>query len=293
MIILENSMDIFDEQMMNANFAGTVAFSNVKKNPAAVLVAQNEGTNYVLASDLESYMEANDMINVAEAMNQIVAANQIALESTCVLIDEANEFTVDELGTAGIMTEASVDANSTSVRKVMKWYEKFVQKSKSKADTKTVVEARLNVLKSAKTKMEKALEDAKSGKKGDKIKYSLGSLIPFNGIYRCIAKDDVYAGIGSLARSLTSLVMNVVVQNAAFKMGTKEAEKVASGEKSFSQAASTTVKKSVAMGTAAGAVGNAPGVVIRYVSFEKMLTQQIKNTEEAIDFLEKELAKMK
>ena len=190
MIILENSMDIFDEQMMNANFAGTVAFSNVKKNPAAVLVAQNEGTNYVLASDLESYMEANDMINVAEAMNQIVTANQISLESTCVLIDEANEFTVDELGTAGIMTEASVDANSTSVRKVMKWYEKFVQNSKSKADTKTVVEARLNVLKIAKTKMEKALEDAKSGKKGDKIKYSLGSLIPFNGIYRCIAKDD-------------------------------------------------------------------------------------------------------
>ena len=83
--------------------------------------------------------------------------------------------------------------------------------------------------------------------------YTLKALIPLNAIVRLIDKQDVYAGLGLVANVLIS---SVPVQGMA-------------------------------------GVGAAANLSIRAANYSNMLKGQIKNTQEAIDFLEDRLKELK
>ena len=293
MIILENDMDVFEESLMNEHYAGTVALSNIKKNPLSVIVANNEGVNYIASSSIENYMEANDMIDVEEAVNYIAEANNISTNSIVVVVDEANEYTIESLDECGIMLERAAEADATNLKKAMKWYNKFVNKSKGKANSKQELKDRINVLKHCKENMEKALRDTRNGKQGGRIKYTLKQLIPFNSIYRLIKHQDVYVGLGVLNTAINALSF-VVGTVAGGKIG-KSAIDAVNGKIDFDKYANdaiNTVDKTIKYNNVASVASRVTGVgglVLRATQYEKMLETQIKNTSEAIDFLEKKL----
>lgn len=273
-----------------------------KKNDLSVCIAKEGDTHYIAASELEQYMEAAHLIDVSAAINNIAKANNITVESVTVVLDEANVFTVESLDEAGIMTERAAEADSMSLKQAMKWYTKFVRRSRSmgKDASKAQLQERITVLKDCVQKMEAAKRAAMNGKKSDRIKYALKSLIPFNNIFRLIKKQDVYAGIGVLQTAITT-GLNLLIFKDSIPRPSNHLEDYEDDWGEFEddddwdefdddvnhEMAKLPTKKQYKQ--SAGVIGAnlASGVVMRYTAYIKMLDQQIKRTNEAIEFLEK------
>ena len=134
-----------------------------------------------------------------------------------------------------------VDGDSTNLKKIRKWYSKFVTDSKSKADQIELIDERLEVLRKCSKNMKQTLTNSNGQNTSEMIKYALKSFIPFNDIARLIAKQDAYAGL----RILTDMLLPGV------------------------------------------------GIVVKTVNFNNMLNQCIKDTDEAIEYLEKKRKELK
>lgn len=206
---------------------------------SSVPVFEQDSKYYIATSDLENYMEAGMLTDVDEAVSNIAESNCIDKYDIVVAFDECSFLLEEALEESSqIVYEKSVEDDAVSLSQIMKWYSKFITTSKSKAENKKEIEERIKVLKECVKSMQAALG---SGNHGERIKYSLKSLIPLNWIYRLIKRQDSYAGLGWLADLLL------------------------------------------------------PGVslVIRGVSWESMIGENIKKTEEAIAYLEGKLKEFK
>ena len=134
-----------------------------------------------------------------------------------------------------------VDGNSTDLKKVRKWYSKFITDSKNKADSKELIDERLEVLRKCSKDMRQTRNDINGNNSSEMIKYALKSFIPFNDVARLIAKHDVYSGL----RILTDMIVP-------------------------------------------GA-----GIIVKAINFNNMRDQCIKDTDEAIEYLEKKRKELK
>lgn len=253
--IITEASDLFaiDENRYMTNRPGLKIISENKKNPDSVNLFVSEGNKYYLStSDIEKYMEASSIIDVEEAVENIAECNNVSPYSIIVSYDECSEFVLSSLIESSIVLEASAEDAAMSLSQANKWYNKVIQKSKTKTESKEEVKERIIVLKSCVKEMEKQKNDVL--RNGGIIKYVLKDIIPFNSLYRLIKRQDAYAGIGILANMAQSFIVNA----------TKSA---------------TIASCPVSM-------------VIRAASYEQMLDSNIKKTNEAIEFLENKLKEM-
>jgi hypothetical protein len=104
----------------------------------------------------------------------------------------------------GVMNEAGwgVDKDATSIRKVQKWYDKFVRYSTNKAESKEMIDDRIEVLERSSKMMKDTLTNKNGMHGSEQVKYVLKELIPFNSISRLIHKQDAYAAIGILTDTI-------------------------------------------------------------------------------------------
>lgn len=288
MIILEsNGTNSLVEDAVSIH-KGQLALSESKANPLSVLIAANEGQYYATSSDLEAYMEASHTVDPVYAIQTIAEANGIEQDDISIVVDEATAFTVHELHEAGFLLERAAEADATTLNKVQKWYMRFVSKSKDNATNAAAIKARLTVLKQCKANMEKALAASKSGEKKGKLLYALKNFIPFNAIFRLIKNDDVYAGIGLLSGMVVGTVLNVIFgvnKNAKAAMGSLMQGDVGGATDSY--------VKELKGAQASSTINTAHLLTLRVATYEKMLERMIKNTSEAIDFLEEKLKEIK
>lgn len=327
MILLENMYyEDAAEAIELERYRGNVALSNTKKNPLSVAIANENGTYYMAASDLEQYMEANHMIDATSALKQITEANKVPMDNLIVVVDEAFAFTLETLSESGVMLERAAEADSTSLKQAMRWYKKFLRKSRvmSKDTSKQMLQERINVLKECVRTMEKAKRDAQNGKVGGRIKYALKSLIPFNSLFRLIKKQDVYAGLGLIKSIINTgfvIYTGVTAGKAVAKFSKSyshdflddfedefeddfddadfefEDESAVIGESFESDLMDTYTKaqsaaKKTKLIRRVGAAAGGADIGIRLVSYTKMLDAQIERTNEAIKFLEERLSEM-
>ena len=73
-----------------------------KADPSNILIAAMENTYFVDMNDIETYMEAADIDNIGEALNNIIEANDyIDANNICVMLDENTlgySYDLDEIG---------------------------------------------------------------------------------------------------------------------------------------------------------------------------------------------------
>ena len=73
-----------------------------KADPSNILIASMENTYYVDMNDIETYMEAAEIDNVGEALNNIIEANDyVDARNICVMLDENTlgySYDLDEIG---------------------------------------------------------------------------------------------------------------------------------------------------------------------------------------------------
>ena len=253
--IVTEASELFavNESQYMASRPGLKTITESKKNPNSVNIFVSEDRKYYLStSDIEKYMEASGIIDVEEAVENIAECNNISPYSIIASYDECSEFVLSSLIESSIVLEASAEDAAMSLRQVNKWYSKVISKSKTKTESKEEVKERITVLKSCVKEMEKQKNDVL--RDGGIIKYVLKDIIPFNGLYRLIKRQDAYAGIGLLGNIARNFIVNA----------TKSA---------------TIAKFPVSM-------------VIRAATYKKMLDSNIKKTNEAIEFLENKLKEM-
>lgn len=74
----------------------------VKADPSNILIAAMENTYFVDMNDIETYMEAADIDNIGEALNNIIEANDyVDANNICVMLDENTlgySYDLDEIG---------------------------------------------------------------------------------------------------------------------------------------------------------------------------------------------------
>lgn len=198
-------------------------------------------------------MESTGIIDVEEAVENICESNNLSASSIIAVYDECSEFVLSSLIESSIVLESSVEDAAMSLKQVNKWYSKVISASKTKAESKEEIKDRITVLKSCVKAMEKQKDDVL--KDAGIIKYILKDMIPFNGLYRLIKRQDAYAGIGILANLAKTYIIAPVTKSAA--------------------------------------VGRFPvTMVVRALTYKKMLESNIKKTNEAIEFLENKLKEM-
>lgn len=297
MVLLENmyyedAMDMIELEQ----YPGNIALSSTKKNPLSVNIANESGTYYMASSDLEQYMEAAHEIDAVKALNTIAEANKITTENMVIVVDESCDFVVETLEEAGIVLEKAAEADSMGLKQAMKWYGKVISKSKKVgADTtKQMIQDRIDVLNDCIKSMERAKRDAQNGKVGGRIKYALKSIIPFNGLFRLIKKQDAYAGIGVLKTGLNTAI-NIINFNKGVKAGTHMTNAMLNGDQDEAEKANKilqTSKGEKIAGKVARAA-SATDIGVRLATYTKMLDAQIARTKEAVEFLQGKLKEMK
>ena len=312
MVLLENmyyedAMDMIELEQ----YPGNVALSSTKKNPLSVNIANESGTYYMASSDLEQYMEASHEIDAKKAIDAVAEAHKISTDNIVVVVDEACEFVLETLSEAGVMLEKAAEAGSTNLKKTMKWYNKFISKSKSVDKNTTVhqVQARIKVLEECVAKMKNAKKDFESNKSiGNALKYELKSIIPFNSIYRLIKLQDTYAGVGVLkdilltfvvaGEALSGVNMHLARKNLRKSDDRDDRDQFGKDMARFGRAVRFSKDRLNKDYKAAQGSNLAMGadMIIRGTNYARMLQAQIDKTQEAIDFLKekvKELQKQK
>lgn len=196
---------------------------------------------------------------------------------------EAFDDAYDEV----IMEGWGVDANSTTLKKEMKWYNKFVQQCRVNADTVEAIDARLDVLKECSKQMKETRHNINGKNMAERLAYGFKALIPFNNIARLIAKQDLFAGGSGLGGGLVSF--------AGSTMAKKKAADAAANAKTIADIfnAHKVAASAAKTGMVAAGVGTAINIGVRIGTFNQMLDRCIKNTDEAIEWLENKKKELK
>lgn len=222
-----------------------------KSNPTTVPIFENGNNYYIAESDLLNFMEASKEFDVNDALDIICKENSINKNSIVVSLDKNNFIIKEQLEEYKIVNERAVEDDASSLKEVMRWYNKFITASKNtKSDNIKDIDEKLKVLKNCLSSMESELRASKTAITTGKVKYIAKAIIPFNGIFRLIKRNDCYSGLAEIA--------GFIVQNIAAMM----ALPIVPASNGFQ------------MG-------------LRWQYYEKMLENSIKNTKEAIDYLEK------
>lgn len=291
MILLENYLEDTMDAVELEQYPGNVALSAIKRNPSSVILANECGKYYVAASDVETYMEASHQIDAAKALSTIAEANGLNIADITVVVDEACEFVIETLSEAGIMLEKAAEADSMGLKQAMKWYSKFVEKSKKvdKETSKQMIQERIDVLENCIKTMEAAKKDAVAGvNKSGQIKYALKSLIPFNSIFRVIKKQDAYAAMGHFKDM--AMVFRIWLHSApdAYHILSRNAKSnFAKKAYGFGEEITSKLDTNMSGHLTAGLAGTAFG--IRLATYDKMLDGQIARTKKAVEFLKEKL----
>lgn len=177
-----------------------------KQRVDSIVIGKSDDTYYIESEDLWTYMRANGLEDVSEALDNIIdfySESDIDANNICVIVDE-NSIIRAELESTGVaIQEKSTYSDASNLQKEKKWYNNFISKMKSDADSIAEIDSRISVLKQCVAKMEDARDN---GNTGDQVKYALKSWIPFNSIVRFLKNKDKVAGIGWAAGLLTSLI---------------------------------------------------------------------------------------
>lgn len=171
-------------------------------------------------------------------------------------------------------------SNSTDIDKEKKWYKEFLARvSKNNSESDEEVKARISALKTCVDRMEKCLADFKQYKKGkgplkgdslkDHTEFSFKYIVPTSVFYRLAKYPKV--GIGELVLKLGNL--------ATLILGT-------AGMMALSDYFKINFKVNPVIPVLVGT--NIYGIERDY---ENMLTTQIKETKDAIEYLESTLKK--
>lgn len=212
---------------------------------------------------------------------------------------EAFDDAYDEV----IMEGWGVDADSSTLKKELRWYNKFVKKCKGNVSTIEAIDARLDVLKECSKNMKQTRNNTNGKNFSQRMAYEFKSLIPFNSIARLITKQDLFstgAGVSGFVGS--QVASKVAGRKAASQAASAMASLAGAGDVDaiFGAGTSKTFTDTVAKG--AGAIAGAPAaaavnaglkVGIRLATFNQMLDRCIKNTDEAIDWLENKKKELK
>ena len=131
---------------------------------------------YVLKEDLYKFMAKNDITNLSAGISAYAKSVKI------------NEDAI-------ILTERAPERDAMSIKQAEKLLNDIRSASRSKAETKQEIDARINFLKG----VVKRMEAAKEGTDGNNehVKFVLKGLIPFNGLARLI--DQQHDAFGFLA----------------------------------------------------------------------------------------------
>ena len=248
MIINQNDKrDIFYVSESDLNMPSNPVL-DAKADIENIAIGNFNGNYYIEANDLYDHMRASGVYSVKEALNGIIEYyNDYDIDaSNIVVIANENDILYDDLQEANvIIQERSSYSDASSVQKEMRWYKKFVSNMKKNPQNKRDIDDRIKLLELCVSQMKKARE---RGDIGERVKYSLKSLIPLNSIVRFLKDRDNMAGFTWAAGLVAQLALN--------------AAKIS-----------------------AGGVVTAINVGGRFAAYNTMLDSYIKSTQEAIDFL--------
>ena len=222
-----------------------------KSDPVNCPVIKMDNTYYISASDLRGYMESCLIEDAEEAVDDIVDANSyegMTDGDTVVVVDKDKDSDiVNDLEESSriYIVEKSSYSDASNPHREARWYKKFVTKMKSGQADAREIDTRIRLLEDCVSSMKKALNNPKKVD-GDRVKYVLKELIPFNAVVRFLKNRDKIAGFSTLLGLVSFLSPSVPI-----KMG----------------------------------LGTIARCTVRALGYEKMLSEQIKMTEDAIDFL--------
>lgn len=179
----------FEESYL-ASRVGLKLIEEAAADPTSYNIYEKDGKYYIPATSIQRYCEATGNFDVKEAIGAFQEANNIT--SSTIVYDYCDEAFVEFFEEAGIVLEKAAEDDAMTLKQAMKWYGKFVTKSKTKLEGKKDIEERIAILE----KCIKDMERAKKNTEGEKTKYALKAMIPFNDLYRLIKRKDAYAGLG-------------------------------------------------------------------------------------------------
>jgi hypothetical protein len=275
------------EEGYNKVRKGLAVMNEASKDPMSYQIYSENGNYYISSRDLQRFCEATGDFNISNQLSRICSANGV--NEAIVVYDYCDKYFTECLTESGVVLEKAAEDDAVTLKQTMRWYDEFVKASRSKVEDKEDLKERIKVLKKCVKNMEQAKYSGSA-----RAKYALKALIPFNDIWRLIVRRDAYAGITGISRTGLSLIVNVVAQNAvsdAFFKGTGDALKAttADGFANSLKATSSKMKNSVITSYGVNAGLKVGEVIIRAVTFNKMLDKRIKETNEAIDYLESKL----
>ena len=186
-------------------------------NPSTVRVASRSGEYYIEDTDLENYMMASNTIGVSEAVDAIAEANNILSSDITVIVSENSDL-LSELNSEMIaVQEKSSYSDATTPGAVMKWYRKFLASMKGGKATPEVLDDKIKILEVCVSNMERELKKTGVEKyaSGDRIKYALKAIIPFNGLARLIKHRDAFAPGSTVSAFLVSIVTRKIMMPVA------------------------------------------------------------------------------
>ena len=168
-----------------------------------------EGGNYYIEdTDLENYMIASSTIEVSEAVDAIAEANNMLSSDITVIVSENSDL-LSELNSEMItVQEKSSYSDAMTPGAAMKWYRKFLASMKGGKATPEVLDDKIKILEVCVSNMERELKKTGVEKyaSGDRVKYALKAIIPFNDLARLIKNKDIFAPSSSIAGFLFGLV---------------------------------------------------------------------------------------
>lgn len=198
----------------------------MKSNPSTVYVASRGGNYYIEDTDLENYMTASNTISVSEAIDLIAEANNILSSDITVIVSENSDL-LSELNSEMIaVQEKSSYSDAMTPGAIMKWYRKFLAAMRKGKLDKGAIDDKIHILEDCVSNMERELKKTgtDSALSGDRIKYSLKTFIPLNGIVRFFKNKDKSAGVGVVGDALVAAItqgkvagISAVVRYATYK----------------------------------------------------------------------------
>lgn len=184
------------------------------------------------------------------------------------------------------LSEAVINQNAMNLKEAMNWYDKFVKESKYHIDSKEDLQDRINLLKQCVRSMKKAKVTGKG-----RWKYAFNAIVPYNDICHFIKNKEAYINIENI--KIDTIVDKIEVASDEVIESIKP-ENIGDTitDKNFQMKASKIALKTTTT-VIGGPFSTIANVIYRASTYNAMLDKSIKETEEAIDFLENKLKEYK
>lgn len=250
-------------------------------------IAQLESTKSFLEGEYKKALARKDKNNSKEkAVKESKYGDSIQsiMHEQYDIIDEIYDISEEELLEVGISLEAA-ESGASNLQEAIKWYSTFLKESRKHPKTKADLIARINVLKECKASMEKALNDAKNGKKSGKMVYALKALLPFNSIIRLAKLQDEFVLTPKIAMPFLNVVFGIIFAAKNFDVKNN----IEDGKITLKFNGAKVIKTMSQSKIASFFASKGVNAVVRYNRYEQMLLTQIDRTEDAIEFLEGKL----